>query len=212
MQQLIGFNLLLRWPSSWLHPRHGPPCARPDPLTRVPAPSPSLLTAAPGAGSGAAGVAGPAARAGGAAAGAAGARLGLGWGAWRAAVHIPVVPHLPAAAARQRPRCPPCPPLLPLLTLPNARAAASQARISGLESDLALMRVDIRSSQDKARAAAKDIEALAKVGRRRAFDGAAPHGRVALAAERPSCAAALQRCSACRLACPAPSPPCLPFF
>lgn len=133
-------------------------------------------------------------------------------GAWRAAVHIPVVPHLPAAAARQRPRCPPCPPLLPLLTLPNARAAASQARISGLESDLALMRVDIRSSQDKARAAAKDIEALAKVGRRRAFDGAAPHGRVALAAERPSCAAALQRCSACRLACPAPSPPCLPFF
>lgn len=39
-----------------------------------------------------------------------------------------------------------------------------QARISGLESDITMLRVDIKSSQDKAKSAQKDAEALTKVG------------------------------------------------
>lgn len=40
----------------------------------------------------------------------------------------------------------------------------SQARISGLENDLASMRVDIKASQDKVRSANANIAALEKVG------------------------------------------------
>ncbi len=40
---------------------------------------------------------------------------------------------------------------------------ALQARISGLENEITVLRVDLKSSQDKAQSAQKEIEALERV-------------------------------------------------
>ena len=73
----------------------------------------------------------------------------------------------PRLAAHLRHRLPFWAPVKPAAVRPKIRrpiVSPPQARISGLENDLASMRVDIKASQDKVRSASANIAALEKVG------------------------------------------------